>query len=341
MLFKLNNYGVSGNLLNWIKDFLTKRRQSVHINGECSSWRNVKSGVPQGSVLGPLLFLIYVDDVMVKLNCNIAMFADDIKIWHEIRDINDSIRFQQNINELLIWSKKWCLDFNISKCVVLQLNKKEEQNFTYFLSGNALSSVSLMKDLGVTICSSLKPTKQCILAANKSMSVMRRIKRTFKSIPANIFGKIYGMFVRPHLEYAVQAWKPHTQQDNRLLNNVQRRSTKLVNGLWNTAYSEREQILNLFPLSFRQTRGDLILAYNIIRTNNYGLKFDDFFTFATTNNLRGHPWKLAKQRCRTLSRQTFFSQRVVNTWNSLPLSVVSAPNITVFKCRLDIHLMHI
>lgn len=116
---------------------------------------------------------------------------------------------------------------------------------------------------------------------------------------------------------------------------MQRRSTKLAEGLWNTPFEHREKILNLFPLSFRQTRGDLILAYNIIRNDKYGLYVNDFFKFATTSNLRGHPWKLMKGQCRTLLRQSFFSQRVVNTWNNLPFFVVSAPNDHVFKDRLD------
>jgi hypothetical protein len=137
------------------------------------------------------------------------------------------------------------------------------------------------------------------------------------------------------MEYAVQAWRPWLQGDIKILANVQRRSTKLVEGMYNVAFKDREILLNLFPLHYRQTRGDLILAFKIIRTENYPLRFDDFFQLASTTHLRGHPWKLQKFRSQTLMRRSFFSQRVVDLWNSLPEFVVASDNVDIFKSRLD------
>jgi hypothetical protein len=340
LLHKLSNYGITGNLHRWIEQFLVGRSQCVHIGNGVSTWASVRSGVPQGSVLGPLLFLIYVDDINSYVDCNMVMFADDLKLWNKISCPADKRKLQNNIDAVKRWSDEWLLQFNVSKCVILHLRSNNNiDTAEYFVGENALKSVEVEKDLGVLIDHSLKPSSQCLKSANKAMSTMRMIKRAFKTLSVELFTKIYPTFVRPHLEYAIQAWRPWLQRDINLLSNVQRRSTKLVEGLYNLNFEDREKSLNLFPLSYRQNRGDLILAYRIIRDPGSGLNFDDFFSYSTTTNLRGHPWKLKKERSRLLLRQNFFSQRVVNPWNSLPVSVIEAPNVNIFKSRLDHHFL--
>jgi hypothetical protein len=339
LLYKLSLYGIKGRLHSWIRQFLTGRRQCVSIKSSFSEDAAVRSGVPQGSVLGPLLFLIFVDDLPREVDNHIVMFADDVKIWSSIRSLDDSRHLQNNVDKIQKWAERWLLQFNTSKCVSLSFKtRRSEIPTSYRLNDYTLNRVSSQKDLGVTMQTSLKPTMQCARAANKAMSVMRRIKRSFTIITPDLFGKIYASYVRPHLEYAVQAWHPYLKKDENMLFNVQRRCTKLVEGFHNFVYTERESMLNLFPFHYRLLRGDLILAFRIIRMQDCALEQEDFFTFATTTNLRGHPWKLKKERSRCLLRQKFFSERVLDPWNALPEHVVSAPNLDIFKSRLDNYL---
>lgn len=264
------------------------------------------------------------------------MFADDIKIWQTITSRADTEKLQKNIDALHSWSERWLLGFNTGKCVTLHLAISNTLTpATYSINNVPLETVGLEKDLGIIVDGSLKPTKQCVRASTRAMSIMRRIKRTFPNMTPDIFRKVYPAFVRPHLEYSIQAWRPWLLKDIALLENVQRRSTKLVNCLRDVEFQQRESSLNLFPISYRQTRGDLIMAFKIIRQTNTCLHFEDFFAFATTSHLRGHNYKLNKQRSNTLMRASSFSQRIVNLWNSLPECVVASSNTDIFKSRLD------
>ena len=338
LLNKIKSYGIGGKLLQWICNFLIGRTQRVHVKTCFSPAQYVSSGVPQGSVLGPLLFLLYVNDIVESNESHIVMFADDIKIWRGLRTVHDTSILQNDINKLQLWSETWLLKFNVKKCVVLNIRtRKSTLKTQYRLHNVILHSMESEKDLGITIMHSLKSSVQCTRAANKAMTTMKRIKRALVELSPEVFCKVYNAYVRPHLEYAIQVWKPWLQQDINKLLLVQRRCTKLVAGLYNVEYSIRESILNLFPLSYRQTRGDLILAFRIIRTRDVGLKFDDFFQYSPNTYLRGHSWKLRKERSNYPLRKYFFSQRVVEVWNSLPESVVSAQSTESFKKHLDRH----
>ena len=118
LLLKLKSYGISGNLLSWLSSFLTGRLQRVTLNNVYSEWSNVISEVPQGSVLGPILFLLYVNDIPSVVDSHLLVFADDIKLYRRIQSENDIIQLQKDINNLLNWSNTWLLNFNIPKCKV-------------------------------------------------------------------------------------------------------------------------------------------------------------------------------------------------------------------------------
>nr|VZI46991.1 unnamed protein product [Spirometra erinaceieuropaei] len=155
--------GIGGNFLKWIENFLVGRHQVVCIGRGKSDPAMVDSGVPQGSVLGPILFLIYVDDAARDLDCEVAMFADDMKIWSVIRSPADEDRLQMNLNRLEEWSNRWLLRFNVAKCSILRLGNTARSDSTrdYFLGGAALQEVEAQRDLGVLTTSSLKPSAHC------------------------------------------------------------------------------------------------------------------------------------------------------------------------------------
>mgnify|MGYP003477484535 FL=1 len=145
---KLEALGIGGNVLNWIKNWLTNRRQRVNINGELSSWIAVLSGVPQGSVLGPLLFLIFINDIDENVISKLWKFADDSKICHGVKNENDAKIIQSDLKLLFKWSVDWQMLFNVEKCVVLHMGYNN-QKFEYEMGGNKLKSVDQEKDLGV------------------------------------------------------------------------------------------------------------------------------------------------------------------------------------------------
>ncbi|BHF74856.1 hypothetical protein SprV_0501794400 [Sparganum proliferum] len=150
LLYKLSRIGVRGKLLKWIENFLVGRSQTVRLGGQQSAEVTVMSGVPQGSVLGPILFLIYIDDCIHDLDCDIAMFADDIKLWTVIRNEDDEAKLQANLDRLEQWSGYWHLPFNVSKCNILRIGRTSTAHRqTYYLNHTPLPVVEVQKDLGV------------------------------------------------------------------------------------------------------------------------------------------------------------------------------------------------
>jgi len=191
------------------------------------------------------------------------------------------------------------------------------------------------KDLGVYIVDSLKPSLQGIKASSKAMSVMRLIKRNFKSVGSEEFSLLYKAYIRPHLEYCIQVWSPYLKKDIKCLKWVQRKAKKLVGTLRKKPYEERLRVLKLTTLEKRWLRGDLIETYKII-TKKENINPTQFFQFAETgDDLRGHSLKLSQARNTSRIRRMFFSRRVVRDWNQLPQHVIEAPSTNVFKNRLD------
>ena len=169
------------------------------------------------------------------------------------------------------------------------------------------------------------------------MSVLRMVNRAFNRLDKEEFLVIYKSFIRTHLEYCVQSWNPHFVRDEEVLEKVQRRATKCVKGMKNKEYTERLRELGLTTLKRRRIRGDLIETYKIL-SGKENVNRDTFFHLMDSERqLRGHGLKLYKRHCRLDTRKFFFSQRVVNSWNSLPEYVVEAPSLNSFKKLLDDH----
>ncbi|BHF69661.1 hypothetical protein SprV_0301270700 [Sparganum proliferum] len=338
LLYKLSRTGVRGKLLMWIRSFSLGRCQAVHVSDQQSTEVAVRSGAPQGPVLGPTLFLVYVGDCANELDCDAAMFADDINIWSTIRNQVDEARLQTNLDHLEQWSKDWLLPFNVNKCNFLRVGGISSPNRTvYRLTGKPLQEVNVKKDFGEWITTSLKPSLQCSKVAKSAMSILYLVKQAFSSFDEDCFVKVFQTFVRPHLEFATQAWRPWTAKDLGIREKVQRPATKLVSGQWSLSYETRLANLDLFPLSYRQLREDLMQAFRIVRNRGCCLASGDFFELATTTNLRGHPLKLRVTGSQLDTRKFFFYNRVVAAWNALPEDVVMSGSVDTFKRMLNQH----
>jgi len=198
-----------------------------------------------------------------------------------------------------------------------------------------LSASTEERDLGIIVTNNLSVSTQCAEAAKKSMKVLSMIHRQFKDMDKECFVILYKSFVRPHMEFAIQAWSTYLKRDIECLEKVQRRAAKLVKVFKKLCYEDRLRKLNLTSLADRRLKGDLVEAYNSI-TGREKVKKEDFFVFSDTGyNLRGHCYKLATTRSRLEDRRNFFSQRVVGLWNLLPAHVVEAPTVNAFKNRYD------
>ena len=223
LLVKLEAAGVRGNLLRWIGDWLTGRKQRVVVKGESSDWILVESGVPQGSVLGGPLFDVYIDDIdLAILIAFLRKFADDTKLAMLIRSREDADRFQKDINEICRWADKWAMEFNVEKCKVMHVGRSNPR-YEYFMNGAQLSVTEEEKDLGVWTESTLKPTLQCTKAAGNANRVLGMILKTFHYRTKQSLIPLYKSLVRPKLEFGVAAWSPWYERDIECLEKVQKR----------------------------------------------------------------------------------------------------------------------
>ena len=309
------------------------------VEGQLSSWEEVTSGIPQGSVLGPTLFLLYINDLpnMVS-NCEVKIFADDTKLYKEIRSQEDCSTLQENINKIHTWSQKWQLKFHPGKCHILRIGTSQP-NFEYTMPDYKSGTVSLEittveKDLGVNIDNKLTFSEHTAITVKKANQMLAIIRRTFRYLDEDTFLLLYKTMVRPIAEYGVPAWTPIYMKEIDALESVQRRATKMLAHLKDRPYEERLQHLKLFSLAFRRQRGDMIFVYKYLT----GILNSNHQLFVrSSSNTRGHDHRLEKARLNTILRQKSFTQRVINNWNSLPQKVVEATSLNIFKSRLDKH----
>ena len=332
LLMKLESHGISGSVLKWIQSWLFGRRQRVALNGELSSWSHVSSGVPQGSVLGPVLFVVYINDIDVGLNSMIYKFADDTKLLKELTCPQDAVDLQEDLVTLETWSEKWQMTFNADKCKVLHLGHRNTEA-EYEIQGARLEAVQEERDLGVVVSNNLKSSKQCAEAVKKANRTLGTVKRCFKYKTVEIVKQLYLSLVRPHLEFAIQAWSPQYEKDKKLMEGVQRRATKLVKAERDKEYEQRLEKFQLTTLEERRRRGDLIEVHKILTDEQYCNQ--QLFERSHNTHTRGHRLKLKKPKCRLNARRHFFASRVVDEWNSLPEEVVTAADTNSFKRCYD------
>ena len=220
------------NTMKWIDAFLCFRQQRVVVNGVKSAWAPVVSGVPQGTVLGPLLFSLHINDIMSDIESEIRLFADDCVCYREIKDIEDTFKLQKDIDRLGIWARKWGMRFQPVKCNMMQLtNKHNKIQASYTLEGTVLENVDSIKYLGVTITSDLKWNSHIRNVCSKANRTLGFLRRNLFSCPQDVKEAAYKSLVRPILEYGSTVWDPHYNGLNDELENVQKRAARFVTRL--------------------------------------------------------------------------------------------------------------
>ncbi len=338
LLKKLEAYGIGGRVLNWIEAFLTGRKQKVIVNGKGSEWEEVVSGIPQGSVLGPILFVIFINDLPDVVNGEVKIFADDTKAFKAVNTDEDGKLLQDDLNNLCEWSNKWLLRFNVGKCGVMHYGHQGSK-FKYTMQEDGVerdvSEITEEKDLGVVFDPSMNFSKHSGLVAAKANKVIGVLRRSFDYMDKDMFTILYKTLIRPLVEYGNCIWNPLFNKDRQIIEKVQRRATRLVPELKDSEYTDRLRALKLPTLAYRRLRGDMIQVYKIMHGIN-DVKRETFFEMAPADRgTRGNKLKIQKQHARLNIRKNTFSHRVVAAWNSLPDSVVCSQSVNNFKNGVD------
>ncbi len=339
LISKLKSYGFNQQMTSWIHSFLTKRTQQVVINSSKSQWMEVSSGIPQGSVLGPLLFVLFINDLPDSVTSQVFLFADDTKIFRTIKSDDDQATLQTDLNKLSEWSEKWLLKFHPGKCKHMHIGKATNNPTSYSLDSTNLESIRQEKGIGVIIDADLEFDRHISEKVKKATQMFALLRRSFQHMDETLFVPLYKSLVRVHLDFASSVWAPYKIKHVEQLEGVQRRITKQLPGMKDLPYPDRLQQLKLPTLSYRRLRGDLIEVFKITNglydsdcTNCLKLWKD---VVTTEGQLRGHSKKLFLQRSRLCVREHSFALRVVPVWNKLSEDIVSAPDTDTFKSRLD------
>ena len=337
LLLKLEHYGIRGPTLSWIGDFLANRTQRVMIEGTQSETAPVTSGVPQGSVLGPLLFLCYINDLPTCVSSDIRLFADDCLLYRTIHSQQDAVILQEDLNMLQQWEAKWLMSFNPGKCEVLRVTNKRKHiiHTHYKIHGMILDTVDKTKYLGVTIQSKLNWKPHIHNITKKANSVRAFLQRNLSNCPRPVKEQAYKTYVRPILEYASTVWDPHTKELTSQLEMVQRRAARFVTADYRRRHSVTLMLnqLQWQTLLQRRTHSKVTMLYRIHHQLVAIPATPPYIIYSSTSN-RGHHLQLQQHHCRINSYQHSFFPSVVNLWNQLPSDTVGAASLNLFQNRL-------
>lgn len=334
LLHKLRNYGINGNIYNWFTSYLLDRKQRVISEGFSSTWLPTCAGVPQGSVLGPYLFLLYINDVVNNIDTNVRLFADDTSLFTVIENANSIQALQEDLYKIAKWSEDWCIILNPSKTTSMTFTRKRNsQPLDVKFDDQTLKDVKHHTHLGLTLTSDAswdEHIKRTYSKAAYRLNILRMLKY---DLDRKSLLRFYTSFIRPTLEYGDIVWDNISQQNQTLLENVQLDACRIITGLRKgTSHSILYNELGLCPLAERRKKHKLIQFYKIL--NNEAPTYLDNILYRFNEqqsqyNLRSE--KLKHPTPKTKSYQDSFFISTTNLWNNLSPELNNATSLHSFK----------
>lgn len=338
LLHKLSFLGLHHDVVQWITGYLHNRTQCVLINGCKSGAVNVSSGVPQGSVLGPLLFLVYINDIVSNLSCKVRLYADDCVVYRSIKSPLDMDYLQSDLDHIQTWCAKWKMTLNIAKCKHVSFTRSRSPVLSkYTLGSTHLDTVLDYKYLGVYFSSNLTWKRQIEHVSFSASRMLNFLKRNFSDAPPKVKELLYFTNVRSITEYACAVWDPQFENLCTLLERVQNRAARFVtkNYSFRTSITLLKSELGWETLSKRRLHHKLELLYRIY-FNKTGLDPKIFLlTPHFVSKRRDHEWKIREIDCRTDVYKGSFFPHSIEAWNKLPGNIVNCTSDALFHTFLS------
>ncbi len=336
LLHKLKRYGVGGSIHAWVASFLKQRDQCVVVDGQQSNWVHVDSGVPQGTVLGPLLFLLHINDLPDSVSSTTRLFADDCLIYRPINSVEDQLELQRDLDSLQEWSERWGMRFNPGKCNVMRINRGKNPHERYYsLCGVILAQVTEAKYLGVTISQDLEWSSHVAGVATKASRSLGFIQRNLKECPVKLKETAFLALVRSVLEYSCPIWDPHFQKDIIRLEKVQRKGARVILKDYDPYSSVTAMLDRLGWESLQERRRELRLAllYKIV----HGLVVvptEEILQKSDSRTRKSHQYTHRHIHANTDCFKFSFFPRTVPEFNKVTSETVESGTLHTFKSRL-------
>ena len=275
LLLKLHHYGIHGATHQWIRQFLSNRTQELVVDGVSSRITHVTSGVPPGSVLGPILFLLFINDLpSYTQSSKVRLFADDCMIYRNINSDYDRELLQNDLDALLRWESDWGMNFHPAKCVLLSITLRHKPVVTsYHMRGHQLARTNSAKYLGVTLNSKMSWSDHISTVTSKAFGQLAFLQRNIGHCPQNIKVLAYQTLVRPKLEYCSSVWSPHAKKDINRIEMVQRKDARIVMGDYGKE-SSVTKMLQKHGWSSLEERRDEARAVLFYKARNDHVKID-------------------------------------------------------------------
>ena len=344
LVHKLRALGITGKMGRWILSFLTRRYQVVLVEGRKSKFSLLISGVPQGSVLGPLLFLIFIGDIGDGVTASVLIYVDDSKVKDKVNTEEDVEKLQSNLNKIFLWEKTNNMKFNGGKFQILRYgpNKELKENTLYFTGEmiDVIEQVSQVKDLGIILTDDGKFEEQIEIAAKKARQKCGWLLRSFYTRNETFLRQMFNTLVQPHLDYCSQLWSPQEGQHLDKMESVLRNFTRKITTLKQLNYWERLEKLKLNSEERRMERYKIIYTWKILEglVPNCGIQKIES---EGQNEHHGRLCQIPKMKTKVQSIQTMreasFQVTGPKLFNKLPKSLrnLSKCGPDEFKKELD------
>ena len=323
LLKKLKLLGISGNIGKWIANFLINRKQKIVVNKQSSQWSEVKSGVPQGTILAALLFLIYIADIGNEVkHSSLASYADDSKLKKIIESSSDAEKLQDDLNKVYQWTHDNIMEFNVAKFEILRIGQNENlKSETSYLTpdGKPIPENDVIKDLGVLFNKHGNFDDQLKVKIAKCNKMCGYILRTFVTREAGPMMCLFRSLVVPIMDYGSIIWNPSKRKDIQAIEQIQRNFTKRLNNLSEYSYYERLKHLEIYSMERRRQRYEILYIFKILKHQvpNVGLKWK-FFPRRGRELIPPPVRRNSRQSAVTMRRNSFRGSAAY-TFNCLPM----------------------